>query len=297
MRGTLADRLVALGAARDGLLRDALAHALGDPTLTIVETAHGPRGAGREQSPIEDEHGRTVALLDHRADLLRDSALRGEVTQAVLLALGNARLSRELRGQIEEIAGSARRLLAVADAERRALGGRVETRTGGHLDAVGRAISTARDAGVDTTALERKLARCREELVVLADGLYPAALLRGTLADAIRELAADAPFAVTTTVTVGEIPPELAAVSYFVCSEGMANIAKYAQAEHAWIVIAPTNDRIAIEVGDDGIGGASVDGGSGLRGLAERVAGASGDLRVESPAGAGTRLLAELPAR
>ena len=295
MRGSLADRILALGASRDGSLRDALAGALGDPTLALVDAA--PEAAAGERTAIDDADGRTVAWLDHRAGLLDDPALRSDVMQAVLVALGHERLTRELRSQIDEIAASARRLLAVSDAERRALGQRVEARAGLHLAAVAGALASARSAGLETAPLEQKLARCREELVALADGLYPSALRRGTLGDAIGELAASAPLPVTTTVTVGELPSELAATAYYVCSEGLANVAKYAGAGRAWIVIAPTADRIAIEVGDDGVGGALLEAGSGLRGLAERVAAASGDLRVESPPGAGTRLLAELPAR
>ena len=297
MRSPLADRVLALGASRDGSLRDALATALGDPTLVVSNTHAPPLAPAREQTAINGVDGRTVAWLDHRPGLLHDPALRDDTSQAVLLAFGHERLTRELRGQIDELAGSARRLLAVADAERRALGLRVETRAGVHLDGVARALAAARAAGIDAASLEQKLARCRAELAVLADGLYPSALRHGTLSEAISELAASAPLAVTTTVTVGAIPPELAAAAYFICSEGLANTSKYAQASHAWIVIAPTLDRIAIEVGDDGVGGASVAAGSGLRGLAERVAAASGELRVESPPGLGTRLLAELPAQ
>ena len=297
MSMTLADRIIALGAVRDGTLRDALATALGDPTLSFVDPGGVPPRPDREHTVVADAAGVHAAVLDHRAGLLREEGLRRDVAQAVLLALGHERLTRELGAQIDELASSSRRLLAVSDTERRALGQRVETRAGVHLESVATALAQARGLGFETAALDDKLIRCRGELVELADGLFPLALRLGSLADAIAGLATASSLPVTTTVTVGDLAPELAATAYFVCSEGLANVAKYAHAERAWIVIAPTAASIAIEVGDDGTGGASLEAGSGLPGLVERVAAVGGTLRLESPPGVGTRLLAELPAQ
>ena len=79
-------------------------------------------------------------------------------------------------------------------------------------------------------------------------------------------------------------------------SEGLANVAKYAQATRASVRVERVNGRVTVEVVDDGVGGADAAGGSGLRGLSDRLAALDGRLRVESPAGGGTRLRAELPA-
>ena len=88
---------------------------------------------------------------------------------------------------------------------------------------------------------------------------------------------------------------EVEAAAYFVASEGLANVVKHAGAGRATISARQRNGSLLVEVADDGVGGAGLDGGSGLRGLADRVEALGGALAVESPAGGGTRLQAEIP--
>jgi signal transduction histidine kinase len=88
-------------------------------------------------------------------------------------------------------------------------------------------------------------------------------------------------------------PVESAA--YFVVSEGLANIAKYAHASHATVAVRQANGSVTVEVADDGVGGADAANGSGLRGLTDRVAALDGTLSLDSPAGRGTRLRASIP--
>jgi signal transduction histidine kinase len=83
--------------------------------------------------------------------------------------------------------------------------------------------------------------------------------------------------------------------AYFVVSEGLANVAKYAQATHASVTVRCETDRVTVLVADDGMGGADAANGSGLRGLADRIAALDGTLTLESPAGRGTSLRAEIP--
>jgi signal transduction histidine kinase len=83
--------------------------------------------------------------------------------------------------------------------------------------------------------------------------------------------------------------------AYFVVSEALTNVAKYARASHATVAVRRLNGSVTVEVTDDGVGGADATGGSGLRGLADRIAALDGTLRLESPAGHGTRLHAEIP--
>ena len=90
-------------------------------------------------------------------------------------------------------------------------------------------------------------------------------------------------------------PAPQEAAAYFVCSEGLANVAKYAEASGARIAIDAADQRLVVRVADDGRGGADPSRGSGLRGLADRVAALGGALSVDSPPGGGTRLTAELP--
>ena len=83
--------------------------------------------------------------------------------------------------------------------------------------------------------------------------------------------------------------------AYFVVSEALTNVSKYARAEHATVRVERVNGQLLVEVSDDGVGGASASDGSGLRGLSDRVAALSGTLEVTSPPGRGTRLRAQLP--
>jgi signal transduction histidine kinase len=93
----------------------------------------------------------------------------------------------------------------------------------------------------------------------------------------------------------GRLPPRVEATAYFVTSEGLANVTKHAQASKASVCIARLNGLLAVEISDDGVGGAERLENSGLSGLADRVEALGGTLQVESPAGHGTRLVAEIP--
>jgi signal transduction histidine kinase len=99
---------------------------------------------------------------------------------------------------------------------------------------------------------------------------------------------------VSTVANVGHLPDAVEAAAYFVCSEALANAAKHAKATSARIEATTDSRRLQLTVADDGGGGANVDG-AGLRGLADRVEALGGWLRVESPPGTGTRVLAEIP--
>jgi len=145
------------------------------------------------------------------------------------------------------------------------------------------------------TAARKEVDASLKELRELARGIHPAVLEHG-LAVALQSLATRSPTPVTLEVDLDErlpVPIELAA--YFVASEGLANIGKYAEASHATIRVSRAGDVVTIAIEDDGIGGADAGRGSGLRGLEDRVAAVGGRLRVVSPTGGGTVLAAELP--
>jgi signal transduction histidine kinase len=91
------------------------------------------------------------------------------------------------------------------------------------------------------------------------------------------------------------LPGPVESAVYFVVSEALANVAKYAHATQATVAVRQVNGSVTVEVADDGIGGADAAGGSGLRGLADRVAALDGTLSLESPEGRGTRVQAEIP--
>ena len=91
------------------------------------------------------------------------------------------------------------------------------------------------------------------------------------------------------------LPGAVESAAYFVVSEALANVAKYAQATQASVSVRQVNGHVTVDVTDDGIGGANAQAGSGLRGLGDRVAALDGTLSLESPEGGGTHLHAEIP--
>jgi signal transduction histidine kinase len=112
---------------------------------------------------------------------------------------------------------------------------------------------------------------------------------------ALESLASRAPVPVEIDAPTAKLPPSVEAAAYYVVSEALANVIKYAQASAVTVTVNQMNGYAQVEVADDGVGGADPDRGSGLRGLADRVASLSGKLEVESPPGAGTRVRAEIP--
>jgi signal transduction histidine kinase len=206
-----------------------------------------------------------------------------------------------------EVAGlrsSQARIIAAADAERRRLERDLHDGAQQRLVAVALQLRMARDRlqrGDDALELVTQAGdeaqRAIGELRDLARGIHPAVLTERGLGAALRDVVARAPLAVDLL----EVPPErfpstIEATAYFVISEALANIAKYAGAERASILVRRDGDTVCVEVADDGCGGADPAHGSGLRGLRDRVAALNGRLTVESPAGAGTLVRAELPA-
>jgi signal transduction histidine kinase len=115
------------------------------------------------------------------------------------------------------------------------------------------------------------------------------------LEDALAALAEDFPIPAQITVAGDQVPSSVAVVAYFVCAEALANVAKHAAASRVTVAVTASEDRVKVEIADDGVGGADPAYGSGLRGLADRVETLGGTLRVQSTPGRGTRLAAEIP--
>jgi signal transduction histidine kinase len=135
-----------------------------------------------------------------------------------------------------------------------------------------------------------------DELRELARGLHPVVLTDRGLAAAVRILADRAPVAVEIAALPKErLPPPVEIAVYFVVAEALTNVAKYARATAATVSITTGGGRVRVDVADDGVGGANAAGGSGLRGLSDRVAALDGRLDLDSPPGEGTRLRAEIP--
>jgi signal transduction histidine kinase len=143
--------------------------------------------------------------------------------------------------------------------------------------------------------LQTELDQALRELRELARGIHPAVLTDQGLAPAVRTLAQRASVPVTVTSTGERAPAHVETAGYFVVSEALANVAKYAHATRATVDLARDNGDLRVEVADDGVGGASLDRGSGLTGLADRVGALGGRISVDSPPAGGTRLTAVIP--
>jgi PAS domain S-box-containing protein len=140
-----------------------------------------------------------------------------------------------------------------------------------------------------------ELAHALEELRELARGIHPAVLSERGLSAALETLAGRAPLPVQVQVPEERLPAPVEAAAYYVVSEALTNVAKYAEASAVEVTVTRMNGRAVVEVSDDGRGGADPNQGSGLRGLVDRVEALDGVLRVESTPGAGTRVRAEIP--
>jgi signal transduction histidine kinase len=155
------------------------------------------------------------------------------------------------------------------------------------------------DAGGPVVALVEEALehgeRAAAELRDLAHGILPGALSRGGLRAGIEQLVARSRLPVAIDVTDRRLPAALESTAYFIVAEALTNAAKHAHADRAWVSAAIDGDTLRVEIRDDGVGGAHVDAGSGLLGLRDRAAAVNGELRVDSPAGAGTVIAATLP--
>jgi signal transduction histidine kinase len=298
-------------------LRDALARALRDPSLTLAFWLPDfQRYADLEGRPMElpsDESGRATTLIDqggaHVAALLHDPALDDEpelldaVTAAAGIALENGRLHAELRARLEELRGSRARIIDAGQTERQRLERDLHDGAQQRLIALSLDLSALEerldgdpDARARLDQARREIATSLEELRDVARGIHPAVVSGHGLEVALEQLAARATVPVHLKVEVaGRLSDRLEVAAFYVVSESLANIGKHAHATSATVDVARTNGQVFIEVVDDGIGGADTELGSGLRGLADRVEALEGRLRIWSPKGGGTRLRAEIP--
>jgi signal transduction histidine kinase len=165
-------------------------------------------------------------------------------------------------------------------------------------------LRMARDKlGPDAGEVGRLLDRSRQELDEalkelreLAHGIHPTVLSTRGLAGAVASLARRAPLAVEVGALPAQgRPKEVELAAYFVVSEALTNVAKHSSATQAWVTVITWGGRLVVEISDDGVGGADLGRGTGLRGLTDRLAAIEGRLDVHSEPGGGTTVRASIP--
>lgn len=301
-----------------GELRDELALALDDRTLEVafwlpeqheyVDAAGSSfpvpiDGPERAVTRIEHE-GQPLAVLVHDPTLLDEPKLVEGVAAAARLALVNARLHAEVRAQLELVQDSRARIVTAADEERRRIERDLHDGAQQRLVALALELRGAQrrlgegsdpemDRLLESTADELQVAL--QELRDLAQGIHPGILTQGGLAPALESLASRVQIPVSVAATQERLAPDVEATAYFVACEALTNVVKHSQATQAAIRALRTDGWLVVEVEDNGIGGASTQDGTGLRGLADRIEAHGGHFRIESAPGSGTRILGEIP--
>ena len=312
----LVSALLHSGRSSSGPVREMLAESLGDRTLSIaywlpdrrtfVDEAGRPvdlpeQDSGRAWTAVERD-GVRVAAIVHDAALDTGPELVQAAAAAAALALDNERLKADLRARVEELRVSRVRIVEAADAARRRL--ERDLHDGAQQQLVSLALdlrllkSRVRDTDAEplVDGLAEKLAVALAELRELARGIHPAILTDRGLGPAIEALANRVPVSVEHEVVVDEhVSGAIEAAAYFVVAEALTNVVKYSGAGKARVSVRRDRDAVIVLVDDDGVGGARIGAGTGLRGLQDRLAALDGTLSVDSPAGGGTRLRARIP--
>lgn len=320
-RGAVAGLVVELGEGTTTVdLREALGRALGDPSLELAYwVPAGNRYVDSSGHPVElpkpetgraatvvERDGDTIAALIHDPALSEDSELVQSVCAAAALTLENARLQAELRARLAELQASRARLVEATESERRRIERDLHDGTQQRLVSIAMSLGLAESKlADDRPAVEPVLREAREALAVALDelreltqGIRPAILVERGLAAALDDLSRRAGLPVKLSADVsGRLPEQVESAAYFVASEALANAAKHSHASEVRLAAYQHEGVLVLEVTDDGIGGAVSAGGSGLRGLADRVEALGGRLMVSSPPGRGTTLRVELPCR
>lgn len=317
-RASVGDLVLELEGTPPTGIRDALARALGDPTLEVafwlperrefVDAAGAPvsLAAAGDTSAVTrlDYEGEPLAALVHDPVLLEEADLVKAVGAAARLALENARLHADVRAQLAKVQESRVRIVTAADEERRKIERDLHDGAQQRLVALALQLRSAQRqlGGSAGGEVDRLLAGTVDELQVavselreLARGVHPAILTEDGLCAALESLGGRTPIPVALDVFEGRVAPAVEATAYFVACEALANVVKHAGASQAAISARRTGGVLLVEVEDDGIGGAQAEDGSGLSGLADRVEALGGRLRIHSPAGEGTVVVAEIP--
>ncbi|RPF39229.1 histidine kinase [Streptomyces sp. TLI_185] len=255
---------------------------------------------------------RLVRLIVHRGTVRGAITVRkpaGEslnATEVRLLAdlVAQTGLIIVQQQQVQEIQAAARRIVTAEDAARRRIERDLHDGAQQRLVTLGLELGAlAKQAEADGAAMADRVKQARAQLLEataelreLARGLHPMVLAQSGLEPALAALADRSAIPVRLRLAdAGRLPRDVEATAYYVVSEALTNAARYSGASVVVVDVAPVDSGLCVEVTDDGCGGARPGTGTGLQGLADRLAALGGDLQVDSPSGGGTRIRAVLP--
>jgi signal transduction histidine kinase len=316
---TLAELGMHLGAGdRSSVgLRNGLAAALGDPSLELLQvTADGTGFLGSDGQPVPAPRatgtrgtvgvqldGRSVGVISYDAAMLPNPDVVRAAGRVLALALDRERLAAELASSREAVRESRARIVAAADRERRRVERNLHDGAQQRLTGLALLLRLAGDRAGGTPAVaelladaDRELESAIAELRVLGRGLHPAILTDVGLAAALESLAERSAVPVLVQACPAErLPEQVEVTAYYVVAEALANAAKHSGATLVTVFAERREGMVHVEICDDGAGGAQAYPGSGLEGLRDRVEAVRGRLQLDSAAGGGTRLKAELP--
>jgi signal transduction histidine kinase len=323
MRSRVADlmRITREGADR-GLWAESLARTLRDASVRVywwdeergryADAAGTPVDASesdlrRSQSylPVASPLGAPIALIRHDKVLTDNMRLLDGVSSALRLSVDNGRLRSEIERTLEQVRQSRQRIVEAGVEARRRIERDLHDGAQQHLVSLGMRLRLAANVARDTdevalaTELEgtiQMLNMALRELRELAHGIHPSLLSSGGLALAVPEVAGRCPIPVEVDVQAeGRLPELIESTAYFALAEALANVAKHSGATRAWVRAHVVGEELELLVRDNGRGGASLDGGTGMLGIADRVDAVGGSTELESPPGAGTTLTIRIP--
>lgn len=309
---------LAAGPGTRPMLTQALADALGDPSLALwfwipdrqeyVDSTGAvaqPLAASDRRGLVEVElGGDRVGAIVYDSTLLADPELVRGAGQVISLALERDRLTTELLGAKEELQRTLARVVQGEDRERRRIARDLHDGLQSRLVLLGveayliacdptASASVRQAAGRLRTGLDETAAELRR----FVHGVMPAALVERGLYAAVQEFVAELPIPAELTLRQGgrELPSTVENAAYFAVTEAVTNALKHAQATQVRVSLEHSGDRLRILVVDDGVGGAASSGAGGLTGLADRFAALGGRVHLDSPAGGGTTVSMEVP--
>ncbi len=320
IRTRIVDLLLRLrGPARATAVIEALRTVFEDPALEVIGWPGGmeptPGGSDpplpwpdwdgvsgdRRGLPITSASGRQLAVILADPSLSPHDDLVRAAIAASSFALENAQLEAALRTQLQEVRASRLRIIQAGITERRRLERDLHDGTQQRLLALKIMLAAAEADTTDNCArailgrIRNELGQVLDELRDLAHGLHPAALSQLGLDQAIRSMAERYTIPIDVSLPQDRFDDAAELTADYVIAESITNAIKHAQARRIMVCGEKSDDWLLITVKDDGRGGASVSAGSGLRGVIDRIRGIGGDLELDSPAGHGTQIRAQIP--